>query len=201
MTSVKDETTASRKPIPANRYVIFGLIAVVGLLVDLATKNWIFGRLWPPNAGQGRPVIWIWQGHVGLEVSLNEGALFGMGQGLVWVFVTLSVFAALGIVYWLFVAGEAHDLWLTVALGAITGGIFGNLYDRLGLHNLVWPAGFLGRPAGERVYAVRDWILLQWDDAHRWPNFNIADSLLVCGAIMLLVHALLPRGKKEPSQA
>ena len=31
-----------------------------------------------------------------------------------------------------------------------------------------------------------------------WPNFNIADSLLVTGAIMLVVHALVWREKKEP---
>jgi signal peptidase II len=40
------------------------------------------------------------------------------------------------------------------------------------------------------VYAVRDWILLQWSDQLRWPNFNLADSFLVVGACLLLLHTM-----------
>ena len=67
----------------------------------------------------------------------------------------------------------------------VTGGILGNLYDRLGL----WST------AADRVHAVRDWILISYGGydlpvlGHSWPNFNIADSLLVCGAGMLFWHA------------
>jgi signal peptidase II len=191
MASGKEPCPDSRS-IPANRYLIFLLIAWLGVLVDLATKSWIFGRLWPPTRPDVPRVIWLWEGHIGLEVSLNEGALFGIGQGQVWLFVTLSVAAAAGILYWLFVAGEARSLWLTVALGAITGGIIGNFYDRVGLPGLTWPAGHPIHAEGSPVYAVRDWILWQWSDELRWPNFNVADSLLVCGAIMLVLHAFLP---------
>ena len=40
------------------------------------------------------------------------------------------------------------------------------------------------------MHAVRDWILVQWNDQWRWPNFNIADSLLVVGAVALVCHAM-----------
>jgi len=202
MTS-RTEDLAARLPVPASRYVLFGLIATIGLGVDLLSKRWIFDKLWPPQ-GDHRDVLWIWPDHAGLEVSLNEGALFGIGQGMVWLFVVFSVAAIVGIFYWLFIAGEAHDLWLTIALAGIMAGIFGNLYDRLGLHNLTWPANTANHAVGTPIYAVRDWILLQWNHDVRWPNFNIADSLLVCGAIMLFVHAFLPErssgsaGKTEP---
>ena len=96
----------------------------------------------------------------------------------------LSVVAAVGILYWLFHRGEARDLWLCIALAMVSGGILGNLYDRLGLHGLVLPDGAGGVA---RVYAVRDWILLTYQ-GHNWPNFNVADSLLICGAGMLLVQ-------------
>jgi signal peptidase II len=43
---------------------------------------------------------------------------------------------------------------------------------------------------------VRDWILWQANDRWRWPNFNIADSLLVIGAAVLFFHAL-----RQPNQA
>jgi signal peptidase II len=42
--------------------------------------------------------------------------------------------------------------------------------------------------AGETVYAVRDWIL-QVSDQWVWPNFNIADALLVVGASFLFIRS------------
>lgn len=173
------------KAVPANRYLIFGLIGGLGCLADLATKNWVFSTLGMPGGKEK----WIWKPFFGFQTSLNEGALFGMGQGWVWLFATLSIAAALFIVYWLFFAGAARDRLLTVALGCVMAGILGNLYDRLGLWSLP------GNP-GLRKHAVRDWILLQYD-AWVWPNFNLADSLLVCGAALLVWQAI--RGEVRPA--
>lgn len=175
------------KAVPQNRYWVYFAIAIVGCLTDLATKQWVFSPsvLGMPNE---KPTWWLWQHRVGLQTSLNEGALFGVGQGWSIGFAALSVVAAIGIVIWLFYARAARDLALTIALGCITGGILGNLYDRLGLPGLKWGA-VPGHEAGEPVYAVRDWILVMIF-GRPWPNFNVADSLLVCGAILLLWHAL-----------
>ena len=101
-----------------------------------------------------------------------------MGQGMVWLFAALSVCAALGIIYWLFVTGAARDRLLTAAMGSVMAGILGNLYDRLGL----WSS------AQDPEYAVRDWILFQYH-AWTWPNFNLADSFLVCGVGLLVWQA------------
>jgi signal peptidase II len=169
---------------PANRYALFLLPAIIGCAADLASKYWLFA--WPElRAGD---VYWLWTGHIGFQLSWNEGALFGMGQGKVWLFATLSIVAAVAIPIWLFVFRAARDAWLTLALGCVMGGVLGNLYDRLGLHGEVWPAGH--PRAGETIYAVRDWMLWQASDEWRWPNFNIADSLLVCGAALLFLQAL-----------
>jgi signal peptidase II len=77
-------------------------------------------------------------------------------------------------------------------------GVLGNLYDRLGLSGENWFGP--GHHSDHAVYAVRDWMLWQANDRWRWPNFNIADSLLVCGAAILFLHAIrqptAPR--KEP---
>ena len=99
--------------------------------------------------------------------------------------------ALVGIVTWLFAFKAARDRWLTVALAFVSGGILGNLHDRLGLWDSV------GIKA-EFQHGVRDWILFVWPEVklrmfNPWPNFNIADSLLVTGAIMLLVHAVIWR--------
>ena len=170
--------------VPRSRYILFGAVAAVGCAVDLTTKAWLFS--WPEL--RGGPVYWLWPGHVGFQLSWNEGALFGMGQGNTWLFAGLSVLAGCAIPLWLFAWRAARDRWLTAALGSVMGGLLGNLYDRLGLPDRLWPGR--GIEIGQPVHAVRDWILVQWNDQLRWPNFNIADSLLVCGAIALVVHAL-----------
>ena len=173
--------------LPRNRILVFAAIAVIGCAADLATKSWIFARMGydPPEQ---RQIVQLWPNVLELETHLNEGALFGIGQGRGNLFALLSIVAASGIVYWLFYLKAGRDWLLTIALGGITGGIFGNLYDRLGLPGLVWRRIGNLHDAGEPIKAVRDWIHFQtpWFD---WPIFNIADSLLVCGAGLLLWHA------------
>jgi signal peptidase II len=170
--------------IPGNRYALFLLPAVLGCATDLATKAWMFSWLELRSGG----IYWIWRGHVGIQLSWNDGALFGIGQGNVWLFAALSCVAAIAIPLWLFVFAAARDAWTTFALGCVMGGVLGNLYDRLGLHGEVWPSNHPN--SAEPIHAVRDWILWQINDRWRWPNFNIADSLLVVGAAILLLHAL-----------
>lgn len=175
-------TPAPATGFPPSRYALFFIPAILGLVADLWTKSWTFAH---PESFQGAQHWWLWDGHAGIQLSLNEGALFGMGQGKVWLFALCSVLAAIAIPIWLFKFGAAADAKLTLALGAITGGVFGNLYDRLGLHGLQWERFRTEREG--TVFAVRDWILLQWDEQWVWPNFNIADVLLVCGAATLFL--------------
>ena len=177
--------------IARNRVVLFSVIAVLGATLDLVTKHWIFARLGNARVeGELFPPIWLIDGIFGFDTNLNEGAVFGIGQGQVVLFAGLSVVAFVGILYWLFVAGGAKDLLLTISLGSVTAGILGNLYDRLGLHGLTWAAGVEGHQSGESVYAVRDWLHFKIDAiGFDWPIFNLADCFLVCGAILLIWHA------------
>ena len=184
------------RAVPLNRYIVFFAIVILACLADLAAKSWIFAKLKSPPG----PTLWLWDGVVGLQTSLNEGALFGMGQGKVWVFAAISLAAFAGVIIWLFIVGAARDFFLTVALGCVTSGILGNLYDRLGMHGLVWQTASPHHAIGDPVYAVRDWILVMigpW----AWPNFNIADSMLVCGVMLLLWHAYrYDSGQKRDSK-
>jgi signal peptidase II len=165
--------------------VLYAAIALSGCALDLATKRWVFAWLAGP-LGHRFHVKW----NLFLETSLNEGALFGFGQGRSLTFACLSVAALAGILYWLLFAKGTRDRPLTVALALITAGILGNLYDRLGLPGLQWQ-DFPGLNRTGPIYAVRDWILVfigHWP----WPTFNLADSMLVCGAILLSWHAFRP---------
>lgn len=181
------------------RLALFFGIAAVGCSIDLWTKSWIFDRL-GNQLVSGGPVREPWvliDGILSLETHLNEGALFGIGQGQITLFVVLSLFAALGILAWVLVGGAIRDRMLVVSLGMILGGILGNLYDRLGLAATEWGHGLAHHQAGEPVYAVRDWIHFQIRSiGFDWAIFNIADSLLVVGAALLMCHAL-----RQPQQA
>lgn len=170
--------------IPPGRYLVFASIAVIGGAADLATKAWCFAS---PQLRAG-DVFWLWPGHIGIQLSRNLGALFGIGQGKVGYFAALSIVAAIAIPVWLFWFRAARDATLTTGLGCVMAGVLGNLYDRLGLSGDKWVGPDLASPQG--LHAVRDWILWQANDSLRWPNFNIADSLLVIGVSILMLHAV-----------
>jgi signal peptidase II len=164
--------------LPRSRYVVFATVAVSGCVLDLLTKQLVFSWRGLPRPNNE---WWIWEPYIGIETAINTGALFGFGSGWGRMFAVLSIVAAIAIPIWLFCFRAAHSGWLNFALSCIMGGILGNLYDRLGL----WIEP--GMPA-EWNSGVRDWILLRFR-GYTWPNFNVADSLLVCGAAMLFIQA------------
>ncbi len=168
---------------PRNRWFWFVMPVVIGLTLDLGAKSFVFRLLEFPRGMQDGRILWGVNDFFGLQLSLNPGALFGLGGGKAPLFAMLSLVAAVGIVWWLFVYGAAKSRFLTCLLGVITAGILGNLYDRLGLHGICWSDG---SPA----YVVRDWILVMLGSYH-WPNFNLADCYLVCGAILLCITNLV----------
>jgi signal peptidase II len=178
-----------KQAVPLSRYLVFFTLALCVWAADLATKRWMFTHLGMPGF---RQPWWIWDGVFGFQTSLNEGALFGMGPGLWPLFATLSISAAVGILVWLFPLGAARDWLLTIALAFVTAGILGNLYDRLGLPGFVWPPGDPNHTPGTPVHAVRDFIQVMFGH-WPWPTFNLADSSLVCGAGLLVWHALFTK--------
>jgi len=171
----------------------FFSVAALAAIGDLATKWAIFARLGMP--GEQRGIVLV-PGMLSLETNLNEGALFGMGQGLGAVFAAVSLCAIGGILMLVSRPATRNDRWLLLALALITGGIIGNLYDRLGLPGLRWHAPL--ERQGKAVLAVRDWIHFQLDGIIDWPIFNLADSWLVIGAgLMLLISLRSPQTVEE----
>lgn len=184
--------------VPRSRYVVFLAMVAVGLTWDLYSKWAVFHQLGVRPVGHGMSQ-WVWPDNWGwqwlapivrfrLDTNFNYGALWGMGQGMSLVFAGLSVVAAMGILYWLFIHKAAISWWLTVALGFVMPGVLGNLFDRLGLHG--WK-----NEHGQTVHAVRDflhfWFFEGTPAFFDFAIFNFADSYLVTGAIMLIVQSLL----------
>lgn len=189
-----DATSPRTIAFPRSRIAVFLTLAIVGAIADLWTKSVLFD--WRGLPGQSDP-YWIIDGIFGFETAVNIGAVFGLGAGKGLFFAGFSILAGIGVVVWLFWFGAAESLWLTVALGMIGGGIIGNLYDRLGMW---WLPGY---PV-EWKSGVRDWILFRIEGVpgfDPWPNFNIADSLLVAGAAMLLYQSFFPGKDAEKETA
>ncbi len=166
-------------------------------MADLVTKSAAFAAHYQPH-DPGVSFWWI-PNILGVQTSFNGGALWGIFQGGSWWLAGLSIVALSGILIWLFVYKMAASRYLTVALGMITGGIIGNLYDRLGFG---YSVGF----PPEHTCHVRDWIHFRLQGVplfDPWPNFNIADSLLVVGAAMLVCFAMFspdPGGTDESGE-
>lgn len=160
----------------AVRFWVFFAIAITGGGLDLWSKWAVFKSRGLPGQSD---ISWVWEPFFGIETAVNIGAVFGVGAGQGSLFALMSVIAAIGIVIWLFWFRAAESWWLTIALGMVGGGIIGNLYDRMGLW---WKEGY----PQEWQTGVRDWILWRINEQWTWPNFNIADSLLVVGACMLM---------------
>jgi len=169
------------------RLGLFALIGSGALLADLSSKSLAFSRLGMP--GQRHPVTII-PGMLCIETSLNEGAVFGIGQGFGSLFALISVAAVIFILGLVSKATTRADGRLLVSLALILGGILGNLYDRLGLPGLRWHAP--GNRLGQPVLAVRDWIHFRLEGVIDWPIFNLADSWLVIGACLIVLVSLRP---------
>ena len=96
--------------VPASRALTFFLLAAGGFAADLASKSVVFARLGFPDGTTG----WLLDGWLKfrLYTTFNHGALWGVGQGMTWLFAVLSVAAIVGVFYWLFWAGAARSWWL-----------------------------------------------------------------------------------------
>ncbi len=166
------------KQVPKSRIALYGSLAIVIAATDLISKEIVFQRL-----GVYGGTEWFLDGWLKFRffTSLNQGALWGVGQGFALGFAALSVVALLGIWYWLFWRGGCQSIWLTVALGLVSGGTIGNLYDRVGI------PGLTDRD-GQSILAVRDFFDVRLG-SFDWAIFNVADVCLVTGAIMLMLQS------------
>ena len=136
--------------------VLFG-VAAAAYLADRGTKLWAEASL------PGSPIDVI-PGVLTFRFTTNSGGAFSIGQSAPWVFITASVVVVASIVA---TALRHTSSAPAAALGLVLGGALGNLTDRA-----FRGPGFSGR--------VVDFI-----DFHVWPVFNVADTAIVVGAIIL----------------
>ena len=105
----------------------------------------------------------------------NRGAAFGILQNQRWLFIVLTVVISAVIAYYLF-ARRQESIVLTIALSMILGGAIGNLIDRLRL-------GY--------VVDMLHFVLIDY------PVFNVADSFVVIGTLLLAYYILFMADSRE----
>ncbi len=158
------------------------MIVAAGLVLalDQFVKAWV-----ADNMASGEPRVLV-DGVVRLRYTENTGAAFGLFQ---WATGALSV-AATAIILAIIISatrtGQTSRL-IMLAVGLVVGGALGNLTDRLRLGYVV---DFIDL-YGPRLYIN--------NTVYTWPVFNIADSAITVGVILLMAGMLLAR--HEPSQA
>lgn len=147
---------------------IVGVVAAAVFLLDQVTKAWIVFTLVPLTP----PRIDLMGSWLSLEYAENRGVAFGLlgGLGSLVIVAPLLVVATMAVLY---LRSTAPPLWQSVGVGLLTGGAFGNLADRL------------------RLGYVVDFV-----SVGRWPNFNVADSAITIGAVILIAGWMLADGAR-----
>ena len=167
-----DAATSPAAPDPQSRrrsLIVLGCVAIGVIVADQLTKHWIVSSVLPRiQSGEG-PIVLL-GGLVKITYTENTGAAFSMGTGMTWVFTLIAIGVAIVI---LRSSRRLGSIWWAVALGGLLGGALGNLVDRLNRE-----------PGFGRGYVV-DWIQLP-----HFAVFNLADSAIVCSAILMVALSL-----------
>jgi signal peptidase II len=135
------------------------LIASI-VVADQLTKHWALNRL-----SGDRTIDLV--GSLRFNLAFNKGMAFSQATGAGPVIGALGFVIVIVIVLWL---RRSATGVAAVAAGMIVGGAIGNLIDRL-FRGEAWLRG-----------AVVDFIDLQW-----FPIFNIADSAISIGAVLMIL--------------
>lgn len=179
--SLPEEAAGTERPGAAHgwaRAALALLVAACVLGLDQATKAWVAANL---QYGQSIPLLPALDGWVNVIYSHNSGAVFGMFPQANTVFMFIaSIVVVVILVYYRYM--PIDGLLMRVGLGLQLGGALGNLVDRVRLGYVV---DFLDAGVSPTV---------------RWFTFNVADSAVVCGVI-LLGYYLLIASPPSPSPA
>ncbi|MBL8705709.1 MAG: signal peptidase II [Rhodospirillales bacterium] len=152
------------------RHARYGLVlALVIVVLDLASKAWMMAFL--GANGRWVEVLPFFK----LAEVWNRGMSFGLfsDSGAKWVLIALALAISAGITWWL----RAANGWRQgMALGLVLGGAVGNVIDRL------------------RFGAVYDFLYFHLGDWY-WPAFNLADSAITVGVVLLVWDSLFEQGE------
>ena len=152
--------------IPRIAYAAYGFALLV-VIIDQLTKAWIISGIDLREVGR----VFVWHPIFNFTWVENRGVSFGLfGDGSArWFLSLFSIVVAAGLGYW---ATKADRRLLITAIGLIMGGAIGNVIDRV------------------RFGFVVDFLDFSGTGFFPWV-FNVADSAITIGVILLIVDSLL----------
>lgn len=149
------------------------LLAALILVLDQITKTWFSA-----NLEYARP--WVINDFFNFTLLHNEGAAFSFlsdgGGWQRWFFSAIAALVSVVLLVWMARLDSAKRLEVT-ALSLVLGGALGNLIDRVQLGYVV------------------DFIVVHYQ-SYYWPAFNVADSAICVGAVLLLIDGFRESGNK-----
>ncbi|MBW2636044.1 MAG: signal peptidase II [Deltaproteobacteria bacterium] len=149
------------------KYIIFFVTLAAVVLLDQFLKAYIGATM---NLHESIPVI---EGYFNITYVKNPGAAFGFLANSAPEYrslflISVTVIAIVLILYFIS-KNTAKEVFLTFSLSLILGGAAGNLIDRI------------------RFGEVTDYLDFYISSYH-WPAFNVADSAISLGAIVLVIE-------------
>ena len=146
--------------------LIYALIILGGIVFDQVTKYTVAYFLPIDNSKD----VAVWDGVFSLRCISNDGAAFGMLDDKRWVFMTISTVVILGMLVYLCVKHKTVPKLLGIAIALIVSGGIGNMIDRVCLGYVI-----------DFIYFV----------PIDFPCFNVADSLVCIGCVLIFVAVLI----------
>lgn len=151
-------------------------LSALVIVLDQLTKFWVMTRF------EEFEVMTVWP-VFNLTLVYNTGAAFSFladaGGWQRWFFIVLGIVVSLVIVVWL-AKLPASERLTGYGLALIVGGAVGNIIDRIWLGKVV------------------DFLQWHWEDWY-WPSFNVADSAITLGVILLLLDGFRGAGRDRHS--
>lgn len=149
-------------------------LAIAVVILDWVTKQAIVANL---SYGQEIHLLPV----LDLTLRYNTGAAFSFlaqaGGWQRWLFSLIAIAVVVGISWRLVRIGRTR-CWEAAALSLIMGGALGNLHDRLAYGHVI------------------DFIQVHWQQSWYFPAFNIADSAITVGVILMLLEGFFIKPKK-----
>jgi signal peptidase II len=144
-----------------DRAALFFIIALVVFVLDQATKYLIKSSVGPLDVIRILPFF-------NIIYAENIGSAFGMFKSLGNTFFIVVALFAMGLITFLIFREREHRL----SFSLILGGAAGNLADRM-------------------IYGYVVDFLDLYTGRHHWPTFNVADSALTIGMVLLIIRTLI----------
>lgn len=143
----------------------FFIIIIIGFILDRITK------VWAVNTLSGKGDIIILKDIFSFSYVENRGAAFGFFQNKVILLSIITFLVVCGIIYYL-LKYKPKSILFRISVSLILAGALGNFFDRITYKYVV------------------DFILFHYKDVYYFPNFNIADTMVVIGTFLLALYII-----------